>query len=81
MRRSGIEVRRSARVDLLMSEPPFRQQEPAVSEVTLVTQNSGVAINPVIVKWSERKIWIIYKLLIGDPSRVTTVKPTGVELE
>src|SRR6185295_1307606 len=78
---SWSEVRCSARVDLLMSEPPFGQQEPAVSEVTLVTQNSGVAIHPVIVEWSERKIWIVYKLLIGDPSRVTTIKTTGVEIE
>ena len=81
MGHSWSEVRPSACVDLLMSEPTFGLQEPAVSKVTFVPENSRVPINPVIVVWSERKIRIIYKLLVGDPSRVTTVKPTGVEIE
>ena len=64
-----------------MSKPSFGLQKPAFSEITLVSENSSVSINPVIVEWSERKIWIVYKLLIGDPSRITPVKPTGVEIE
>ena len=81
MGRSWSVVCRGARVDLLMGEPSFGLQKPAFSKVTFVSENSRVPINPVIVEWSERKIWIVHKLLIGDPSRVTTVKPAGVEIE
>ena len=65
MGRSWIDVRRSARVDLLMGEPPFGLQKPAFSKVTFVSENSRVSINPVIVEWSERKIRVVHKLLVA----------------
>ena len=81
MRRSWIEVCRCARVDLLMGEPSFGLQKPAVSEVALVSENGRVPINPVMIVWSERKVLVIYKLLISDPSWITAGKATGVEIE
>src|SRR4029077_711226 len=64
-----------------MGKPSFGLQKPAVTKVAFVSENSRVPINPVIIVGSERKVLVIYKLLIGDPSRITTVKPTGVEIE
>ena len=81
MRRSWIEVCRCARVDLLMGKPSFGLQKPAASKVAFVPENSRVPINPVLIEWSERKVLVMNKLLIGDPSRITTVKATGVEIE
>ena len=53
-----------------MGKPSFGLQKPAVSKVAFVSENSRVPINPVIIVGSERKVWVIYKLLIGDPSRL-----------
>src|SRR5215813_585878 len=80
MRRSRSVVRRSACVDLLMSEPSFGLHKPAASKITLVPQNSRVPVNPVIVEWSERKIGVVHPLLVRDASRVTAIKSTGVEV-
>ncbi len=81
MRRSWIVVCRGSRVDLLMSEPSFRLQKPAVSKIAFVSENSRIPIDPIMVEWGERKVRVVYPLLIGDPSRITTVKPGGVEIE
>src|SRR5215813_12879690 len=81
MRRSWIVVCRGPRVDLLMSEPSFRLQKPAVSKIAFVSENSRVPIDPVMVKWGERKVRVVYPLLIGDPSRITAGEPAGVKIE
>ena len=81
MRRSWIEVCRSARVDLLMSQPPLGLQKPALSKVTFESENSRVPVNPVVVVWSELKIWVVYPLFVRDASWVTAVKPAEVEIE
>src|SRR5262245_4263778 len=81
MRRSWIVVSRGPRVDLLMSEPSFRLQKPAVSKIAFVSENSRVPIDPVMVEWGERKVRIVYPLLIGDPSRITASEPAGVKVE
>ena len=81
MWRSWIVVRSGSRVDLLMSEPSFRLQKPAVSKIAFVSENSRVPIDPVMIERRERKVRVIYPLLIGDPSRITAGKPAGVEIE
>src|SRR5262245_24475413 len=81
MRPSWSVVCRGARVDLLVSKPPFDLQKPACSKVTLVPENSRVSVDPVLVERSERKIRVVYPLFVRDASWITTVKPTGVELE
>ena len=81
MGRSRNVVRRSARIDLLMGVPTFDLQKPACSKVTLVSENSRVSINPVIVEWSKRKIWVVHPLFVRDASWITAVKPAGVEIE
>ena len=81
MRRSWIVVCRGSRVDLLMSEPSFRLQKPAVSKIAFVSENSRVPIHPVMVEWGERKVRVVYPLLIGDPSRITAGEPALVESE
>jgi hypothetical protein len=64
-----------------MSKPPLSLQKPAASKVTFVSENSGVAIYPVVVVGSVRKVRIINPLLIGDAARIATVKTTGIEIE
>ena len=64
-----------------MSEPSFRLQEPAVSKVTFITENSRVPINPVMIVRSGRKVLVIQKLFVRDPSRIAAVKSAGIKIK
>ena len=81
MRRSWIEVRRCARVDLLMGKPSFGLQKPAVSKVAFVSEYGRVPINPVMIVRSGRKVLVIQKLFVRDPSRIAAVKPAGIKIK
>ncbi len=45
----AAEIPRATRIDILVGEPAFGLEEPAVAELRFVTENAGVAIDPVVV--------------------------------
>ncbi len=80
-RRDAAEIGRAAGIDILVGVPAFSLDEPVFAELQFVTQNAGVAIDPVVIVGGDGAVGIELPLLIIEPAWIFAIEAIGVDVE